>query len=456
MSSEQQSSIAGLGITSVFRALSLSLALAIPSLVGAVTLGPINVLSNLGEPLKAVIEVFDLQGEQNLTVSLAPAEEFSKAGNTRSILMQSLKLGIVQQGRRSLISVTTDKALDQPIYGLLLEFSANGESKIAEFAVLPEEAVKVAEPTAAAEPAVAEEKVTPSPAQVAVDTPTKQRTPTAPSTQNAEASAEDQPVAVIPGADSTELAPKPAENLSLVESQQSSRQHSVQRGQNLTVIARQYAVADADLNKFIAATFNENPEAFIKNNLHYLKAGAVLALPSEEAISMVDDRAARTTITTQWQTFKDLVAAMDPTSGKATDAQPTRSISRKVSKANSGSDKASGDQLTLSALTRSENAAKSKTEEEAIAAKKAAEEASERVRLLEKNVRDLKTALQPNPLTVGESKKTDTKEVANKEENIWGVLSSPARDLMMQGATVLLLAALVLIALIRRNKTAAL
>jgi len=112
MSSEQQSSIAGLGITSVFRALSLSLALAIPSWVGAVTLGPINVLSNLGEPLKAVIEVFDLQGEQNLTVALAPAEEFSKAGNTRSILMQSLKLGIVQQGRRSLISVTTDKALD--------------------------------------------------------------------------------------------------------------------------------------------------------------------------------------------------------------------------------------------------------------------------------------------------------------------------------------------------------
>lgn len=454
MSSEQQCPIAGLRITSVFRALSLSLALTLPSLVSAVTLGPINVLSNLGEPLKAVIEVLDLQGEQNLTVALAPADEFSKAGNTRSILMQSLKLGIVQQGRKSIITLTTDKPLDQPIYGLLLEFSANGESKIAEFAVLPEEAVKVAEPAMAIEPAVAEETVSPSPAPVAVDTPTKPRTPTAPSAQTAEGSAEDQPVAVIPGADPTELAPKPAENLALVETQPTSRQHSVQRGQNLTVIARQYSVSDADLNKFIAATFSENPDAFIKNNLHYLKAGAVLALPSEEAVSMVDDRAARTTITTQWQTFKDLVAAMDPTAGKATDAQPTRSISRKVSKANRGGDKASGDQLTLSALTRSENAAKSKTEEEAIAAKKAADEASERVRLLEKNVRDLKTALQPNPLTVGESKKTDSKEAANKEENMWGILSSPARDLMMQGATVLLLAALVLIALIRRNTKA--
>ena len=438
MLSEQQCPIAGIRITSVFRALSLSLALTLPSLVGAVTLGPINVLSNLGEPLKAVIEVLDLQGEQNLTIALAPADEFSKAGNTRSILMQSLKLGIVQQGRKSIITLTTDKPLDQPIYGLLLEFSANGESKIAEFAVLPEEAVKVAEPAMAIEPAVTEETVSP--------------TPTPPIAQTAQASAEDQPVAVIPGADPTETAVKTAENIALVEAQPTSRQHSVQRGQNLTVIARQYSVSDADLNKFIAATFSENPDAFIKNNLHYLKAGAVLALPSDEAVSMVDDRSARTTITTQWQTFKDLVAAMDPTGGKATDAQPTRSISRKVSKAKRGGEQASGDQLTLSALTRSENAAKSKTEEEAIAAKKAADEASERVRLLEKNVRDLKTALQPNPLTVGESKKTDSKDADNKEENMWGILSSPARDLMMQGATVLLLAALVLIALIRRNK----
>ena len=438
MLSEQQCPIAGIRITSVFRALSLSLALTLPSLVGAVTLGPINVLSNLGEPLKVVIEVLDLQGEQNLTIALAPADEFSKAGNTRSILMQSLKLGIVQQGRKSIITLTTDKPLDQPIYGLLLEFSANGESKIAEFAVLPEEAVKVAEPAMAIEPALTEETVSP--------------TPTPPIAQTAQASAEDQPVAVIPGADPTETAVKTAENIALVEAQPTSRQHSVQRGQNLTVIARQYSVSDADLNKFIAATFSENPDAFIKNNLHYLKAGAVLALPSDEAVSMVDDRSARTTITTQWQTFKDLVAAMDPTGGKATDAQPTRSISRKVSKAKRGGEQASGDQLTLSALTRSENAAKSKTEEEAIAAKKAADEASERVRLLEKNVRDLKTALQPNPLTVGESKKTDSKEADNKEENMWGILSSPARDLMMQGATVLLLAALVLIALIRRNK----
>jgi len=446
MSFEQQSSVAGLRIPSFFRTFSLCLAFANPTWASAVTLGPINVMSNLGEPLQAIIEILDFQGKQNLTVALAPADEFSKAGNTRSILMQSLKLAIVQKENRSLITLSTDKPLDQPIYGLLLEFGANGESTIAEFAVLPEESVKVAEPAVTSEPSVAEETETPPAAPVA------EATPTTPSPQARE---DNQPVAVIPGADPTELEVKPSENLALVESQVTPRQHSVQKGQNLTIIARLHSVADMDLNKFIAASFSENPEAFIKNNLHYLKAGAVLALPSDETVSMVDERTARTTITTQWQTFKDLVATMDPTGGKATDAQPTRSISRKVSKANRGNEQANGDQLTLSALTLSENAAKSKSEEEAIAAKKAADEANERVRLLEKNVRDLKATLQPNPLTIGETKKTDSKETANKEENIFGILSSPARDLMMQGATILLLAALVLIALIRRNKAAA-
>lgn len=438
MSLEQQYSNAGYGFTNVVRALSLSVALLVPCVASAVSLGPISVLSNLGEPLQAEIEIFDLQSEEahDLDVALASESQFSHAGNTRSILMESLKFSVTQQGRRRMITISTDKPLEQPIYGLLLELRANGESKIAEFAVLPEEAVKTAEPVHVTETAAAQETATPASAP----------------TQTTQSSKADQVETVSTEIDPSDIAGKSAENLALADAQSNSRQHAVQRGQNLTVIARQYSVANADLNKFIAATYNDNPDAFIKNNLHYLKAGAVLALPSDESMNMVDDRTARQTITTQWQTFKELVASLDPTGGKATDAQPTRSTSRKISQAKRDSSQAKGDQLTLSALTRSENAGKNKTEEEAIATKKAAEEASERVRLLEKNVHDLKTALQPNPLTVPEGKKADAIDADQKENNFWGILSSPARDLMMQGATVILLAALVLIALIRRNK----
>lgn len=431
MSSKQQTANGGLKLSRVFCALSLSLAMTLPALAVAASLGPISVLSTLGEPLQAEIEIFDLQGEQlqDLDVALASESEFTHAGNTRSILMESLKLRVTQQGRRRMITISTDRPLDQPIYGLLLEFRADGESKIAEFAVLPEEPILASEPAVTQEPAVSSS----APAQT---------------TANSDSTAAQ---ADSTESDSSEGAGKSAENLALDNAQQTVRQHAVQRGQNLTVIARQYAIADADLNKFIAATYGENPDAFIKNNLHYLKAGAVLALPSDDAISMVDDRSARKTITTQWQTFKDLVATFDPVTDKSADGQSTRSMTRKVSQAKLDAAKASGDQLTLSALTRSENASKSKTEEEAIATKKAAEEASERVRLLEKNVLDLKSALQTNPLTVADTKKSDSQDDANKEENFWGILSSPARDLVMQGATVLLLAALVLLAFMHRK-----
>lgn len=431
MSSKLQTANGGLKLSRVFCALSLSLAMTLPALAVAASLGPISVLSTLGEPLQAEIEIFDLQGEQlqDLDVALASESEFTHAGNTRSILMESLKLRVTQQGRRRMITISTDRPLDQPIYGLLLEFRADGESKIAEFAVLPEEPILASEPAVTQEPAVSSS----APAQT---------------TANSDSTAAQ---ADSTESDSSEVAGKSAENLALDNAQQTVRQHAVQRGQNLTVIARQYAIADADLNKFIAATYGENPDAFIKNNLHYLKAGAVLALPSDDAISMVDDRSARKTITTQWQTFKDLVATFDPVTDKSADGQSTRSMTRKVSQAKLDAAKASGDQLTLSALTRSENASKSKTEEEAIATKKAAEEASERVRLLEKNVLDLKSALQTNPLTVADTKKSDSQDDANKEENFWGILSSPARDLVMQGATVLLLAALVLLAFMHRK-----
>jgi pilus assembly protein FimV len=416
--------------------------MALPSQAVAVTLGPISVLSSLGEPLKAEIEIFDLQGEQahELDVTLASESQFSQAGNTRSILMESLKLNVTQQGRRRMITISTDRPLDQPIYGLLLEFRTDGESKIAEFAVLPEEPVHVAEPAVATEPIVAQETATSAPAPAHI-------------TANSDSNS---PQTELSLSDTSDVAGKSAENLAINDAQQTVRQHAVQRGQNLTVIARQYAIADADLNKFIAATYGENPDAFIKNNLHYLKAGAVLALPSDEAVSMVDDRSARKTITTQWQTFKELVGSIDPVTDKSAEGQSTRSMSRKVSQAKQDAAKASGDQLTLSALTRSENSGKGTAEEEAIATKKAAEEASERVRLLEKNVLDLKSALQTNPLTVAEGKKSDTQDAANQEENFWGILTSPARDLMMQGATVLLLAALVVLAFMRRQTKAAL
>ncbi len=408
----------------------------------AATLGPISVLSNLGEPLSAEIEIFDLSAEEagEMDVALASEMEFEKFGANRSALMESLTLRIVQQGRRRLVQLSTDKPLNQPIYGLLLEVRTGEESTLGEFSVLPEEAVKPDEAIAGSAPAPADNDSAATPAASAA----AEAAADAAAAAGADAaSARAAPgVAESAAEEPAEVAGKGALNLALSDTS-SVRQYTVQRGENLTLIARQLSVPDTGLDKFIAALYQENPEAFIQQNLHYLKAGAVLALPSEEAVSQMDEKAARKTIVTQWQTFKSLLPAKDPAS---VDETANRSSNKKLSAGSAQQAGASGDRLTLAALKPADTGGK--TEEEAIAARKAAEEASERIRLLEKNILDLKSSVQPGK-PAGDADQED-KASAN-DPGVWGILSSPARDLMMQAATVLLLAALVVVTLLRRN-----
>ena len=193
-------------------------------------------------------------------------------------------------------------------------------------------------------------------------------------------------------------------------------------------------------------SYQDNPDAFIRQNLHYLKAGAVLALPTEESLGEIDEIAARKTIATQWQTFKSLLPPKDAASGED---NANRSSSRRLGAGGAQQSGSSGDRLTLAALKPSDS--NSKTEEEAIAARKAAEEASERIRLLEKNILDLKSSVQPGKASENASENAGDAKETTSQAGLWGIIASPARDLMLQLATVLLLGALVVATFLRRN-----
>ena len=411
-------------LVSAVSILALSIALASPS--HAASLGSLSVLSTIGEPLKAEIEIFGVTDEEadDLDIALASDTDYENAGSQRTSLMETLQLKIVQQGRRRLVQIETATPLGESIYGLWLELRANGESTLAEFAVMPEETVKTAESVLhddrghePASPQVSASEATSPPESPLVD------------------SQASEPPAEVAG--------KGAENLALNDPQQTAKQHVVQRGENLTLIARQHGIPETDLDKFIAAIYNENPEGFLRQNLHYLKAGAVLALPSEASVQMVDDKTARKTISVQWQSFKSMLPLDNVQTARETAS--TRSSERKLTGGSHIAGAVAGDRLTLAALKRPDAEAAGKTEEEAIAARKAAEEASERIRLLEKNILDLKSSMPATPTP------TAPADAAETHESFWGIFASPARDLVMQGATLLLLAALVLLNVIRRQ-----
>lgn len=428
--------------------LTFALALGLASTSHAASLGTVNVLSSLGEPLQAEIEIFGLTDDEakDLDIALAPESHYETAGSERSALMESIKLSIIQQGPRRMVQLHTDKPLAGPVYGLLLELRANGEPIIGEFALLPEEAAKPAETVITTKTAEPNDAAEAAHAAHAAE-------PVRPAEESAAAAAAAAASEPTTGEEIViEVAGKGSENLALSDREASGNQHWVQRGENLTVIARQHGIADADLIQFVTATFKDNPAAFGHKNLHYLKTGAVLALPSEEVVRLVDEKAARKDIIAQWENFRSLLPAADGTkeSTQSDSTQANRTSSRKVGAGSASPSLASGDRLTLAKLKADSDAA-GKTDEDAIATKKAADEANERIRLLEKNILDLKTTIQPDKAPSGASEKSDTSDSSEKENSFWGILASPARDLMMQAATVLLLAALVVVSLVRRN-----
>ena len=98
--------------------------LLLPSLAAAAGLGKLTVLSGLGQPLKAEIELLSLQkGEaDNLAVRLPPADAFRKANIDYSGALLSIKFNIEQRGEgRYVVVLSSTQPMNEPFLDLLVE-----------------------------------------------------------------------------------------------------------------------------------------------------------------------------------------------------------------------------------------------------------------------------------------------------------------------------------------------
>lgn len=235
--------------------LSMLLALALGSSQAvALELGQIQVKSALGQPLVAEIPVTlespaDLR---NLSARLASDEDFLRAGITEGRARVPLSFSIVNgPGGSKLIRITSTDAINDPYLDLLVQVdNATGKS-VREYTILLDP------PGMAARP----------PAPVAAVRPRR----AAPAQRSAPA----------PASAPRTAAPAPAPGIAAGSSV------TVQRGQTLSAIAEQVKPAGADLNQTLLALKQANPDAFYRDNINALKAGAVLRVPTaDEARTM--------------------------------------------------------------------------------------------------------------------------------------------------------------------------
>ncbi|WP_306396542.1 FimV/HubP family polar landmark protein [Telluria beijingensis] len=247
-------------------AVAVASAVLLSSAAHAAGLGKLTVLSALGQPLRAEIELTTSAGEDpaSMAVKLANPEAFRAANIEFNPALLSLRFAVEERGGRQVIRVSSTQPLNEPFVDMLLELTWNNGRLVREYTFLLDPA----------------ELRTTQPAQVAA---APQRQPAAPSSPATTATATPAPATAEQAriAAARRGAERQAREAQARDAEDSYR---VRRGDTLSGIALDVKPADISLDMMLVALYRANPDAFIGNNMNRLKSGQILSIPDADSV----------------------------------------------------------------------------------------------------------------------------------------------------------------------------
>ncbi len=346
---------------------------AIPLAAQSAGLGRLNVLSGLGQPLRAEIDLVAVQpGEvESLRAALASVEAYREAQIDYPPTALGLRFNLDKRPNgQYFIAVNSAQSLNEPFLDFLVELKWDGGRVLREYTALLDPvgynpngvtAAPVAGRPAAA-PARPQPTLAPQPAKPMV-------------------AAKPEPVA------------KPAQEAAPAPSGQT---HTVQQGETLAGIARQNQVDGVSLEQMLVGLYRANQGAFDGNNMNRLKKGRILTVPSRETLTEVDRQAAIREVKVQaddWRSYRAKLAGSAGAS-QADQAPGSGKITAKVEDKAASQLPAAKDTLKLSKGDEGKLRERMQSlEEEASARQKALAEANQRVSELEKTNKKLEELL---------------------------------------------------------------
>jgi pilus assembly protein FimV len=362
-----------------------SLLTLVPMVANSAGLGKITVLSGLGQPLRAEVELSASSEELSaLTARLASHDAFKQAGIEFTPALSGVRFAIDKRGTgQPVIRLSTDRPVNEPFLDLLIEINWSAGRLVREYTFLldpPAEVLmrKPAEAAAARRDQAAVAQPVPAPKQ-------PEARDSAPLDARATAKKSDE---------------QTAERKLTGE----SGMREVKRGEYLRKIAAETKPEGVSLDQMLVALFRGNKEAFIGNNMHRMKAGKILSIPEREAVAAVSEGEARKIISVQTADFNAYrkrladAAAGAETPKEALAQQETKGkITAKVEEKTPALAETK-DQLKISKaeVARDSRAAQGKIaalEEDLTARDKALKEAQSRQADLEQNVKKLQEIL---------------------------------------------------------------
>jgi pilus assembly protein FimV len=355
------------------------------SAANAAGLGKLTVLSALGQPLRAEIELTAGAGEDpaSMAVKLASPEAFRAANIEFNPALLSLRFAVEERAGRQVIRVSSTQPLNEPFVDMLLELTWNNGRLVREYTFLLDPA----------------ELRTTQQAQVAAP----QTRPAAPGAASRPA-----PAVAAPGEAPSEAriaaarrgAERQAREAQAREAQDSYR---VRRGDTLSGIALDVKPADVSLDMMLVALYRANPDAFIGNNMNRLKSGQILSIPDADSVrggaSQGEARGVVVAHAADFDAYRNKLAGLVASSAPSATPQGGQSASGRVSARVEQQPTAvseAQDKLQLSKATPGAAGAPADgtaSVEDTVAKERELAQAEARVKELERNVNELENLM---------------------------------------------------------------
>ncbi|MCD6026716.1 MAG: LysM peptidoglycan-binding protein [Solimicrobium sp.] len=347
-----------------YKSLSLAFAssLLIYSGVNAAGLGKLTVLSSLGQPLRAEIELTSVSREEisSLTPKMANSEAFRQANIELNPNLLPLHFSVENRDSRYVILITSAQSINEPFVEMLIELNSTNGRLTRQYDLLlgAVPLSRVARGVSDAGSTLATTKLNKSESNSVTIQTTKQ------------------------------------------EGNKSSAYYQVKKGDTLNRIASQLKPSEIPLEQLLVALQRHNQSSFIHGNVNLIRSGSILTIPTISEIKKIDQNEAKRIILAQ---SADFVAYRNRLANQAEQAVSEKSV--EIKKTNNAKITAkvidtpsqlneSTDKLKLSKLQHSEQSSSKIAEEDGIARKKVLETANDRIKELEQNTAKLQKILE--------------------------------------------------------------
>ena len=350
-----------------------------PWIAEAAGLGKLTVLSGIGQPLRAELDIGATRDELGgMTARLAPQDVFKQAGVDFASVLLDLRFTVEKRPNGlSVVKVSSVKPINEPFLDFLVELNWPAGRLVREYTFLldPPEMMASQSSRPVADARIVE-------------------------TVRGGGSTGEVKTAPVKAAPRPTAAPKAVAEPK--EKPESTGTRVVRQGETLRKIAAENKYDGVSLEQMLVGLFQSNPNAFIAQNVNRLKAGAILAIPEKSAVEAVSPVEAKKVYVAQardWNDYRQKLAAStaktpaaDGAANQASAGKITAKVEEKAAPAEQGKDQVKV--ARADAAAKSAAAAKAAEAADQVAKDKALKESQGRLQTLEKNVNDLQKLLE--------------------------------------------------------------